>query len=170
MYGCVLGRFAARRMISVQRQVGKIKVARICGGNRKNLRLSFYLGSRYWLSTGTAFAKDVDGIGKGAEDCPRVVHDDVNSRFVARFTDGEEALVEYRKDAPKLWTYYHTYTPKSKRGLGITERVADAAFQYAQKEGIKWNLTCCYLSGPFFKKHPQYSAKKDLAKGTVFKI
>jgi uncharacterized protein len=73
-----------------------------------------------------------------------VEHRESESRFVVRFSDGDAEL-EYARVGPRLIDLRHTYVPKSARGHGVAEALAQAAFEYAREQGLRAVPTCPFV-------------------------
>eukprot|EP00695_Tsukubamonas_globosa_P003496 TRINITY_DN662_c0_g1_i1.p1 TRINITY_DN662_c0_g1~~TRINITY_DN662_c0_g1_i1.p1 ORF type:complete len:132 (-),score=24.54 TRINITY_DN662_c0_g1_i1:46-441(-) len=68
----------------------------------------------------------------------------------------DEAILEYNLDSKaNTIDLYHTFVPGSFRGLGIAERLCDAAFDYAKEKDLKVIPTCSYVSETYLKRKPE---------------
>ena len=95
-----------------------------------------------------------------AEDEPvKIEHDEREQRFFVRLADGDAELV-YTRDDPKLMDIHHTFVPRSARGQGVAEALAEGAFRVARENGWRVIPTC-----PFVRKwlasHPEQMALVD---------
>ena len=68
---------------------------------------------------------------------------------------GQEAYLIYEMTSGKI-DIQHTLTPESLRGMGLAEALTRAAYEYAQKKGLKVIPTCSYVREYFLKKHPEF--------------
>ena len=76
-----------------------------------------------------------------------------NGRFFIDI-DGKHAKLLYREENGKM-DIYHTFTPPELRGRGIAEHLALAAFEFAQRHGMKIIPSCPYIKDTFLKKHAE---------------
>lgn len=84
---------------------------------------------------------------------PVVTHDEAGGRFVVRVgSEVAELTYQWRGRAMDL---YHTEVPPAFRGQGIAERLADAAFNYADAHGLSVIPSCPYISGVYLTRHPE---------------
>jgi predicted GNAT family acetyltransferase len=83
-----------------------------------------------------------------------IEHDEVGQKFFIAYED-DEALLAYTK-VNDILDIHHTFVPESMRGRGIADRLAAAAFEYAEKNGLKIIPTCSYIKDTFLKKHPEW--------------
>jgi uncharacterized protein len=74
----------------------------------------------------------------------QVEHLERENRFVVR-TDDEDAELTYQQVGPRLIDVQHTYVPKSARGHGVAEALADAAFQFARERGYRVVPSCPFV-------------------------
>jgi predicted GNAT family acetyltransferase len=74
----------------------------------------------------------------------QVEHLERESRFVVR-TDDEDAELTYQQVGPTLIDVQHTYVPKSARGHGVAEALAEAAFRFARERGYRVVPTCPFV-------------------------
>ena len=84
-----------------------------------------------------------------------VLHDEPQHRFVLPLEGGNEAVLLYRKEGDTL-DFYHTYVPEKSREKGLAEKVVEAGFHYAQKQGLKVIPSCPYISGWFLRKRKEF--------------
>ena len=82
---------------------------------------------------------------------PKVVHDPAARKFFISLVPNETAEVAYHREGDLL-DLTHTAVPASRRNQGWAEKVVEAAFLYAQKEGLKIRPSCSYISSTFIKK------------------
>jgi uncharacterized protein len=84
----------------------------------------------------------------------RVEHREEEERFVAVLDDGEAELA-YTHPERGVIDIQHTFVPRSARGQGVAEALAEAAFQWARERGDKVVPSC-----PFVRKwvteHPEH--------------
>ena len=74
----------------------------------------------------------------------QVEHLESESRFVVR-TDDDDAELTYLQVGPKLIDVQHTYVPKSARGHGVAEALAEAVFRYARERGYRVVPSCPFV-------------------------
>jgi len=72
-----------------------------------------------------------------------------------RFVYEDEAYLEYVVET-SICDMVHTYVPLEQRGRGIARRLAEAAFRFAEEEGMSVRPTCSYISDTFLPRHPKY--------------
>ena len=58
--------------------------------------------------------------------------------------------------AGKELDLYHTYVPEVFRGRGMAEKLCQAAFEYANTNGLTVIPSCSYISDAYLKRHPEY--------------
>ncbi|MBI4167802.1 MAG: N-acetyltransferase [Candidatus Aenigmarchaeota archaeon] len=68
---------------------------------------------------------------------------------------GKKALLDYTISGKKM-DLFHTFTDEELRGQGLAEKLAQAAFEYAKKNGLRIVPTCEYIRDTFLKKHPEW--------------
>ena len=82
-----------------------------------------------------------------------VEHREQEERFVVALGD-EEAELAYTRPERGVIDIQHTFVPRSARGQGVAEALAEAAFQWARERGEKVVPSC-----PFVRKwlaaHPE---------------
>ncbi|MGJ8652154.1 MAG: GNAT family N-acetyltransferase [Opitutaceae bacterium] len=66
------------------------------------------------------------------------------------------AHLDYRLDS-RVMTIHHTFVPPELRGQSIAGKLAGAAFEFAQAEGLKVVPQCSYI-GVYAKRHPEVAA------------
>lgn len=83
-----------------------------------------------------------------------VIHDAEKKEF--RVELGEyRAVLMYAKCGDTL-DLYHIYVPDPFRGRQVAGKILAAAFEYAQKEGLKVAVSCPFIAKDFLGKFPQY--------------
>ena len=70
-------------------------------------------------------------------------------------TKSGKAELLYRIEGT-IMSIYHTYVPDPERGRGLAERLAVAAFEDAEKRGLKVRPDCSYIRH-FVGKHREFS-------------
>lgn len=83
-----------------------------------------------------------------------VEHDETGQKFYIDYGD-DEAVLGYTR-VNDILDIHHTFVPESMRGKGIAEKLAQAAFEHAEKNGLKIIATCPYIRDTFLKKHPEW--------------
>ncbi len=83
----------------------------------------------------------------------KVEHDQNGSRFFVRVED-DEADLAYTRVGPGLIDLQHTYVPKSARGHGVAEALAEAAFEYAREHGDRVVPSCPFVR-TWLRRHPE---------------
>ena len=73
-----------------------------------------------------------------------IKHDEEKRQFYAE-TAGGKAILDYEREGNTL-NFYHTFVPPELRGQGLAEQVTKAAFEYAQKNGLKVIPSCPYVA------------------------
>ena len=81
------------------------------------------------------------------------VHRDDQHRFELH-TEIGSAVAEYRRRGDTL-VLTHTYVPSQLRHHGLAARLAEAAADYARKNGLSLRPVCSYMVW-FFENHPEY--------------
>jgi hypothetical protein len=66
-----------------------------------------------------------------------------------------EATLLYARKGNTL-DFYHVYVPDPYRNRGVAGKILIAAFEYAQKEGLKVIPTCPFIRGDFLPRFPRY--------------
>lgn len=84
-----------------------------------------------------------------------ITHEQETKRFVIKLPGGEEAELQYHLQG-QMMDMYHTYVPESARGQGLAEKLAAAAFEYAQSQNLKVVPSCPYISRAFLARHPEW--------------
>lgn len=84
-----------------------------------------------------------------------VIHNAAAQRFEAR-AEGQLAVAAYRLDGPVM-AMVHTEVPAALEGRGIASRLVQAAFEYAQTEGLKIRPLCSYVVA-WARRHPERAA------------
>lgn len=69
-------------------------------------------------------------------------------------TEGGEAELLYKMNE-KTMRIYHTFVPESERGKGIAEKLALAAFEFAEENKLKVKPDCEYIVR-FLEKHSEF--------------
>uniref|UniRef100_A0A914VIX5 Protein NATD1 n=1 Tax=Plectus sambesii TaxID=2011161 RepID=A0A914VIX5_9BILA len=59
--------------------------------------------------------------------------------------NGSKAVLQYKELPNGILDMYHTEVPPEARGKGVAKVLADAAFSYAGKNGLKIIPTCTYI-------------------------
>lgn len=77
-----------------------------------------------------------------------------NGRMWIKTTHGEAELL-YRLEG-NIMVVYRTFTPQEDRGHGIAAAMAEEAFAFAKKNGLKIRPECSYMLD-FSGKHKEYS-------------
>jgi len=88
-----------------------------------------------------------------SDDTLQVRHNREHSRYEVEL-DGQRALIQYR-DAGGVRYYLHTEVPEALEGHGIASRMAKAALDEAQAEGLTIVPLCPFVRG-YIEKHPEY--------------
>jgi hypothetical protein len=70
---------------------------------------------------------------------------------------GKRAVLDYTIDGKKM-DLFHTFTDPDIRGQGLAEKLAQAAFEHAKKNGLRIIPTCSYVKDYFLKKHPEWDS------------
>ena len=87
---------------------------------------------------------------------PAAVHDVKAKKFVIAGAAGS-VFIEYSRDKAGAMSLDHTFTDEAMRGKGLAAVVTDAAFKYAEANGMKVVPKCSYVSDTFLPKHPEYA-------------
>lgn len=77
------------------------------------------------------------------------------NRFEIALPDGQFAVADYRREDNKLF-FTHTRVPEEFGGQGIAGKLAKAAYQYVQNEGLRAVPVCSYMV-VYAEKHPEFS-------------
>ena len=80
-----------------------------------------------------------------------IKHDPIGQKFYAEIGK-QEALLAYTQ-INQILDVHLVYVPEELRERGIAERLALAAFAYAEKKGFKIVSSCDYLANGFLPKH-----------------
>lgn len=82
-----------------------------------------------------------------------VERNDVAHRFEVKL-NGRIAKLNYSRSGDTI-NYIHTEVPPEFRGQGIGGKLAKAALDYAQNEGLKVTPSCPFLAS-YVRRHPEY--------------
>ncbi len=66
----------------------------------------------------------------------------------------DQAVLRYRQD-DKILDFYSTYVPTHLRGKGVAAKLAEAAFEYAEKNQYKVIPSCSFIAD-FVSRFPKY--------------
>ena len=69
--------------------------------------------------------------------------------------NGKKAVLDYTIDGKKM-AIFHTFTDPELRGQGLAEKLTQAAFEYAKKNGLRVVPTCSYVKDTFLPKHKEW--------------
>lgn len=83
-----------------------------------------------------------------------VVNNESEFRFEAKLPDGQYAFVEYMRAKANI-IYTHTEVPAEYEGLGVANRLAFVAMEYAKDNGLKVQALCPFVDR-YVQKHKQY--------------
>jgi hypothetical protein len=70
---------------------------------------------------------------------------------------GKRAVLDYQIDNKKM-DLFHTFTDPELRGRELAEKLAQAAFEFAEKNGFRIIPTCDYVRNYFLPKHPEWNS------------
>jgi uncharacterized protein len=90
-----------------------------------------------------------------------VQHDPDRHRFFVEVTGGPAELT-YRGPDEKTVEFVHTGVPEAAAGQGVAGKLAQAAFAWARKEGLRVVPTCPYVR-KWLERHPE---ERDLVSGS----
>lgn len=82
-----------------------------------------------------------------------VVHNAEAKRFEVRL-GSDLAMIEYMRAGNNL-IYHHTEVPPAFEGLGIANKLAQFAMNYAQENGHKVQALCPFVAA-YVRKHKEY--------------
>lgn len=85
----------------------------------------------------------------------QVNHNEKDQRFEVGLED-KLALLEYRI-AGKNIIFTHTEVPEEFSGMGIANKLASVALEYAKTQGYKIQAICPFVFA-YIRKHPEYHA------------
>ncbi len=71
--------------------------------------------------------------------------------------NGKKAILDYTLNGKEM-DIFHTFTDPELRGQGLAEKLCQAAFEYAKKNGLHVIPTCPYVKDTFLKKHPEWDS------------
>ena len=71
--------------------------------------------------------------------------------------NGKKAVLDYTLNG-KGMDIFHTFPDPELRGQGLAEQLAQAAFEYAKKNGLHGIPTCPSIKDTFLKKHPEWDS------------
>lgn len=86
----------------------------------------------------------------------RVAAGATNGEFFIK-VNGKKATLDYTISGRNM-DIFHTFTDPELRGQGLAEKLAQAAFEYAKKNGLRVVPTCEYVRDSFLKKHPEWES------------
>ena len=87
-------------------------------------------------------------------DTTAVTHDPARGRFEIR-TDAGTALLAYARRDGAL-EMLHTEVPDASEGQGYGAALAEAALDFARREGLKVIPSCPFVAG-YVERHPEYA-------------
>jgi predicted GNAT family acetyltransferase len=100
-------------------------------------------------------ASDPPSWAMGEEHAGVVIsHNPGQQRFEAAFA-GKLGFMEYLLAGPTL-TLIHTEVPPEMRGQGVAGKLAQAALEFARREGLRVQPLCPFAAD-YVRKHPEYS-------------
>jgi predicted GNAT family acetyltransferase len=79
-------------------------------------------------------------------------------RFEASI-DGKTAFLEYRLATGSI-TLRHTEVPDELRGHGLAGKLAQAALEFARREGLRVAVQCPFVR-EYIRRHPEYTDLVD---------
>jgi predicted GNAT family acetyltransferase len=82
-----------------------------------------------------------------------VRHDEAASRFVVETPDGP-AFAAYQR-ARGFLVFTHTEVPEAQEGQGVGNRLAEAALDWARKQGEPVMPLCPFIAA-YIRRHPKY--------------
>jgi len=82
-----------------------------------------------------------------------VKHNPEEKRFEVVLED-KMAMVEYMMGGNNI-VFTHTEVPPEFEGMGIANKMAHVALQYAKTEGYKIQALCPFIAA-YVRKHPEY--------------
>lgn len=84
-----------------------------------------------------------------------VQHNEAESRFEIEI-DGQAAILEYQRPSNFI-IFTHTEVPKAFEGMGIANKLAFAALEYAKEQGLRVMALCPFIKS-YIHKHKEYHA------------
>jgi hypothetical protein len=100
-------------------------------------------------------ASDSPAWAMGEEPAGIVIsHNPSQQRFEASFAR-KLAFLEYLLTRPTL-TLIHTEVPAEMRGQGVAGKLAQAALEFARREGLRVKPLCPFATD-YIRKHPEYA-------------
>jgi len=69
--------------------------------------------------------------------------------------NGKKAVLDYAIDGKKM-NIFHTFTDPELRGQGLAEKLTQAAFEYAKKNGLRVVPICSYVKDTFLPRHKEW--------------
>ena len=91
-----------------------------------------------------------------------VIHNTEDNISTLSYENHDIAYLKYNYMEPGKVDMFTTVVPNSLGGKGVAKILADAAFNWAVKNGVKMKLSCWYLSG-YLKRHPREDVQSLLA-------
>jgi len=83
-----------------------------------------------------------------------VIHDDEHKEFRVDL-GAYRAVLLYAKLGDVI-DLYHIYVPDPFRGHSVAGKILVAAFEYAQKAGLKVAVSCPFIAKDFLRIFPEY--------------
>src|SRR3989344_24632 len=83
-----------------------------------------------------------------------IEHDETGQKFFIAYED-DEAVLAYTA-VNDIMEIHHVFVPESQQGKGVAGSLAEAAFRYAENNGLKIIPACPYIKDTFLKKHPEW--------------
>jgi len=129
------------------------------GEMRRKVGPIFQVCLRHYNNNNSHLPRAMSTTSTGTRRQHQVVHLPKEHKFVIRFEDGDEALVEYEeREGGRVWDFVHTFTPPSKRGQGLAAQVVSGAMEHVKAEGkVKVTASCWYVRDDFLPRHPEYA-------------
>jgi len=82
-----------------------------------------------------------------------VMHSSTQKRFEMQIGD-QIAMVKYILGSSEI-IFTHTEVPEAVEGQGVAGKIAKAAVEYAQAQGLRIRPMCPYMAA-WIKRHPEY--------------
>jgi uncharacterized protein len=79
---------------------------------------------------------------------------DEKAKKLKKTVDGEEAYLEYEMKDKNIIDFVSTYVPKNSRNEGVAGEIAEAAFDYAERNSFLVIPTCKYVKA-YLQKHEE---------------
>ncbi|MBC7449361.1 MAG: N-acetyltransferase [Hymenobacteraceae bacterium] len=76
--------------------------------------------------------------------------------------DGHDGELTYARPADGVVDFQHTWVDEALRGRHVGDALAEAALEFAKKEGLRIRTSCSFVAA-YVKRHPEWEQLRDAA-------